>query len=451
MESGRPIRMKKRLKGNVRDAALQLLIDIEEGGSYSNLALNEVIQTYELNEKDRRLLTQLVYGTLQMRDALDYRMSPYVRGKLSGWVRQLLRLSVYQLDYLTRIPDRAVVYEAVEIAKRRGHQGIVRTVNGILRSYLRSGGAPFEAIENPVERLATETSHPLWMIEAWVEQYGFEVAEDIAFANNTVPERTARINRTQTTDEEVLEELTDFGYAVEKHPYVDVAILLEEGSFASSFAFREGRLSIQDASSMLAVDALEVEEHMTVLDLCAAPGGKTTYIAESMNNTGKVYAHDIHGHKISKIEEQANRLRLTNIEASELDGVVVKERYEPNTFDRILIDAPCSGLGVIRRKPEIKYTKAEEDVIALSHLQFKLVKEAIPLLKTGGTLVYSTCTIDQRENEKVVERVLSEFPNMKLKKTYAHEQLQLEEEMIQLLPNEWESDGFFIAAFVKQE
>lgn len=237
---------------------------------------------------------------------------------------------------------------------------------------------------------------------------------------------------------------------VERSPLTSRAIVSEEGNFALTNAYREGKITIQDESSMLAVEALALEPGMTALDLCAAPGGKTTYIAELVGEKGRVYAHDLHAHKIPKIEEQANRLHLTNIEASELDGVLVGERYEKGTFDRILVDAPCSGFGVIRRKPEIKYTKNDRDVEMLTHLQYKLVKEAIPLLKVGGRLVYSTCTIDQRENEGVVDRLLSTIDGIQLiRETDVHDRLGIEEATIQLLPHEDETDGFFIAIFEK--
>lgn len=435
------------MKGNVRDAALSLLLQVNEAGSYSNIALNETIQRYELSDKDRRLLTELVYGTLQHQQTLDYYVSPYVRGKLEPWVRELLRLSIYQKEYLTKIPDRAIVHEAVEISKRRGHKGVQSMVNGILRSYLRKGPASLDAIEDPVERLAIETSHPVWMIGRWIEQYGEEEAEAIAFANNERPLQSARLH---VDDESIVDELREEGMPVERSPLTSRAIVSEEGNFALTNAYREGKITIQDESSMLAVEALALEPGMMALDLCAAPGGKTTYIAELVGEKGRVYAHDLHAHKIPKIEEQANRLHLTNIEASELDGVLVGERYEKGTFDRILVDAPCSGFGVIRRKPEIKYTKNDRDVEMLTHLQYKLVKEAVPLLKVGGRLVYSTCTIDQRENEGVVDRLLSTIDGIQLiRETDVHDRLGIEEATIQLLPHEDETDGFFIAIFEK--
>lgn len=455
MEGWRIIRMKTKKSQrvnshNVRDVALQIIQEIEQNQAYSNLALSEALQKSTLNDLDKNLLTELVYGTTQMKYALDYLVEPYIKGKLSPWVRNLIRLSVYQLYYLTKIPERAVVFEAVEIAKRRGHQGITSTVNGILRAYLRQGPQAFESIKDPVQRVAIETSHPQWLIERWVEQYGFEQAKSIAIANNTKPESSARWNQTMTTKEMLLDRLEEEGFVVEEHPLIEEALVAEQGNFATSYAYHQGQLSVQDTSSMMAVEALQVEDDQQVLDLCAAPGGKATFIAERLNGTGKVFAHDIHPHKIERIQEQIERLHLTNIEASTLDGVEVASTYTPATFDRILIDAPCSGLGVIRRKPEIKYSKDAQSIRELSHLQFKLVKEAIPLLKKDGLLVYSTCTIDALENEQVVARVLEQFGDeVKLIRTPLHDALQVEEDTIQLLPQLMQSDGFFISVFQK--
>ena len=434
---------------NVRELALYTLLRIEEEGAYSNIAIDEALQKASLNDADRRLFTTLVYGTLQYRDTLDYYLEPFVQHRLDRDVRMLLRLSVYQIVYLTRIPSHAVVHEAVNISKKRHTKRVSGVVNGILRSFLREPLRSFDEIKDPIERLAIETSHPVWLVRRWYYQYGLEEATNIARMNNVPPPSTARVNTMKTTREQVAMHLQEEGFDCEVSPLTDVSLRASSGNFAQTEAFREGLLSVQDESSMLPVIALDPQRGETILDVCAAPGGKTAFIAEKMNNEGTIYAHDIYEHKIDTIKEQAARLGITSIHPSVQDGRSLSERYENESFDRILIDAPCSGFGVIRRKPEIKYEREERDIQRLAHLQWQIVEEAIPLLKKGGRLVYSTCTIDQLENDQIVEKIQKHYPEMALVASPLQQVLNTKERAIQLFPHTVESDGFFIATFEK--
>lgn len=450
--------MNKRQKnvwtGNVRDAALSMLIDIEKNQAYSNLLLHKTIEKYAINDKDRSLLTELTYGPLQYKMTLDYYLEPFVRGKLDGWVRQLLRMSLYQIVYLTRIPPHAVVHEAVEIAKRRGHRRIAPTVNGILRSVLRVGVRSVNDIQDPIERLAIETSHPMWLIERWVAQYGEDVARDIAHANNRQPNFTFRVNEARTTVPEVVEALEKEGIQTRPGEVIEECLISESGNPANTSVYRDGFITIQDESSMLPVQAMELTEGLKVLDMCAAPGGKTTHIAEKMNDRGEVYAHDMHDHKVKLIDKNAKRLQLSSIQTRSGDSRKLLDVYGEDFFDRILLDAPCSGFGVIRRKPEIKYTKTAADVEQLSNIQFDLLTTAADLLKEDGILVYSTCTIDEKENEGMVKRFLAAHPNMMLAplNTLAStDHLHVDNGTLQVLPQQFDGDGFFVAAFKKQE
>ncbi|MGG0668969.1 16S rRNA (cytosine(967)-C(5))-methyltransferase RsmB [Lederbergia citrisecunda] len=446
---------KKRIwNGNVRDAALTILMEINQNQAYSNLLLNRTIKKYAIDPKDRGLLTELTYGTLQHRLTLEYYLKPFVKGKLDPWVRELLYLSIYQIVYLTKIPPHAVVHEAVEIAKRRGHKGIAATVNGILRSILRNGVRPIEDIEDEIERMSVETSHPAWLIERWMKQFGKEEALAMAHENNHPARMTARVNSLKATVEEAVAALAKEGIEASKGEVIPGSIQASSGSLANTDAFMEGLLTIQDESSMLPVLALDVKPDMKVLDMCAAPGGKTTFIAEKMNDEGEIYAHDLHEHKLALIESNANRLGIQSIRTKSGDSRELESVYGPASFDRILVDAPCSGLGVIRRKPEIKYTKTEKDLESLMGIQEQLLDTAYRLVKNDGIIVYSTCTIEYDENEGMARRFLDKHPDMEMAPLDAladNDSLAIKDNMLQVLPQHFGSDGFFVAAFRKRK
>jgi 16S rRNA (cytosine967-C5)-methyltransferase len=442
---------------NVREVALETLLAIEKNQAYSNLLLNKMIEKNELSAKDVGLLTEIVYGTIQRRDTLDYYLRPFLKkaNKLETWVKVLLRLSLYQMLYLDRIPDRAAIFEAVEIAKKRGHKGIASMVNGVLRAIQRQGVPSLEDISDPVERLALETSHPLWLVKRWVKQFGIEEARKMCETNLLPPEQTARVNTARATVNEVIERLRMDGIEAEQGHVAPEAIKAEKGNFANTTAFKEGYLTIQDESSMLVARALGVQENDQVLDSCAAPGGKSTHIAELMNNTGQVISLDIHDHKVKLIQEQAARLQLTNIHAKMLDSRKVGERFAKETFDKILVDAPCSGFGVLRRKPDIKYAKKETDIFALAKIQLDILEAVAPLLKKGGTLVYSTCTVDQEENGDVVKEFLRRHSDFEIDETMKKRlpdkvQPYVKDGQLQILPHYFGSDGFFIASLRKK-
>lgn len=442
---------------NVRDVALETLLLVEKNQAYSNLLLNSMIGKHTVKEKDIPLLTELVYGTLQRRETLDYFLAPFIKkaNKLEAWVRILLRLSIYQMVYLDRVPERAVFFEAVEIAKKRGHKGIASLVNGILRSVQREGIPSFEQITDPVERLSIETSHPKWLVSKWVKQFGYEDTKKMCEINLTAPTQSARVNAMKSSVQDLIEVLSKSGVQVESGDLAEDAIKAVKGNLVQTKAYTEGFLSIQDESSMLVARALGVNSGDSVLDACAAPGGKTTHIAERLNGTGVVQSLDLHDHKIKLILSQANRLQLENVKVDALDSRLAGERFESESFDKLLVDAPCSGFGVIRRKPDIKYSKNPADVSKLATLQLSILDSVSPLLKKGGTLVYSTCTIDQEENSDVVDEFLKNHPEFELDESVIErlpEQVKpyVKRAQLQLLPHYFGTDGFYIACLRKK-
>jgi 16S rRNA (cytosine967-C5)-methyltransferase len=448
--------MTKTMK-NVRETALELLETIEKNQSYSNLILHHAIEKNKVPKKDIGLLTELVYGTLQRRMTLDYYLSPFLQKskKLERWVPYLLRLTLYQMEFLDKIPDHAAINEAVEIAKKRGHKGVAGLVNGVLRSIQREGLPSLSNILDPIERVSIETSHPYWLVKRWSEQFGIDKTKEMCELNLLAPTQTARVNQSLITREDALSLLREEGFSVEPSTIIPESIHCLQGNIAASKTFKEGFLTIQDESSMLVAYALGVTKNEKILDACAAPGGKTTHIAEKLKGTGTVYSLDLHDHKVKLIKENADRLRLENIQAQALDSRKVGEHFADQQFDRILLDAPCSGLGVMRRKPDMKYTKKEEDLSRLQTIQLDLLKAVSPLLKKDGILVYSTCTVDQEENEDVVRTFLETNPEYEGDLSWKERMPEAIQPLIQsfdlqVFPQDFGSDGFYIAVLRKK-
>lgn len=445
-------------KRNVRHAALDILLRIEKEGSFSHLLLSQTIKKEQISHKDESLLMEIVYGTLERKLTLDYYLQPYIQSqkRLADWVRILLRMSVFQTQFLDHVPEYAVIHEAVEIAKKKGHRGISSFVNGVLRNMQRKGVPSVEAISDPISRLSIETSHPEWLVRRWVEHYGMKITREMCETNIEKKPISIRVNRLRTDQQTVLAQLKQDGIDAIPSPFVKDGIIIKKGNILKTKLVQEGFVTIQDQSSMLASTMLAVEPQMDVLDACSAPGGKATYIAEMMDNKGVVHAYDLHKNKTKLITDNAKRLGLTNIKVGQSDARNLQALHDNESFDRILIDAPCSGLGVIRSKPDIKYNKQVEDIQKLHDVQLAILNHVAPLLKTNGKLVYSTCTVDIIENEAVVKEFLSNHPNYVVDELFLKElNIPLYEEArktaygLQLFPQTMESDGFFITRLCK--
>jgi 16S rRNA (cytosine967-C5)-methyltransferase len=432
------------MKHQARRIALEALIKIEQGGAYSNLLLNQLFKQHAaLDPRDRNLITEIVYGSIQHQRLIDFYLQPFIKKKLDHlehWVKQLLRLSMYQLLFLDRVPERAVVHESVEISKILGHRGITGMINGVLRNFLRSPRASFEQIKDPVERLAVQTSHPTWLVRRWVNQYGLETTTKICEENNRPAKITIRVNRLKASREQVKELLSQEGFEVEETSQSQDGLrILSGGNVAQSSLFQQGIITIQDESSMLIAPLLDPQPGMKVLDACAAPGGKTTHLAEYMKNEGQLIAVDLHPHKEKLVQASAKRLGTTIVQTLVADARKLTDQFKPE-FDRILLDAPCSGFGVIRRKPDVKWKKDEADIAQIADVQVGLLSKVSKLLKEKGQLVYSTCTLDQEENQGVVDRFLSEHPHFSV----------VEGSTQQILPYQFGSDGFFMIKLEKK-
>jgi 16S rRNA (cytosine967-C5)-methyltransferase len=449
------------LSENIRAIALDVLMKVEQNQAYSNLQLNQALQNMNVKEIDKGLLTNIVYGTIQRKNTIDFYLEQLLNKpikKKDRWVLSLLRLSIFQMLYMDRVPDHAIIHEAVEIAKERGHQGLAGLVNGILRKLQREGTSSMdEKLENSTEKEALQFSMPYWLFKRWSDQFGKENAEKMAQVNLIPAPVTARINTNLSSRDDVLAELKEEGITAVKGELSSDGIVVREGYLPKSNVYKKGLVTIQDESSMLVARAVSPSSGESVLDACAAPGGKSTHLAELMKGEGRVVSLDLHQHKVDLIKKQAERLGLENIEARALDARKVSDEFQDESFDRVLVDAPCSGFGVIRKKPDLKWSKSEADIEKLTHIQKNILDAASHMVKAGGVLVYSTCTVDKEENTDVAEWFLENHPEFEWDPRFSEKMPETVKTFIiegrsdlQLMPHYFDSDGFYIAAYRKK-
>lgn len=401
---------------NGRQAALLALTACRRNGAWSDGALKEVCTG--LDRREAALASRLCYGVLQNRMLLDFQLSNFVKGKLQPNVRDILRLALYQIRFMDKIPNSAAVNEAVEQTKRSGNPQAARLVNGVLRSILRADNLP------EPDDLATKYSHPQELVDLLQKEYG-EKTEALLRSHNEAPPTVLQVNTLKTTTQEVLSELE-----ATYDPVHDCIALTGGGNLQDLPPFRDGRVYVQDTAAKLAVVAADLQPGMRVLDCCAAPGGKSFAAAIAMQNRGELISCDIHMHKIDLIEKGAERLGIEILTARLQDASLFVPEWEEK-MDTVLCDVPCSGLGVIRKKPDIRY-KDLKPTERLPELQGKILANQSRYVKPGGVIVYSTCTILRRENEAVVEEFLKEHPDFSAEHSRTY------------LPCDDGTDGFFV-------
>lgn len=448
--------MKQSIEKTVRFVALSLIERVEKGGAYSNLLIKEEIERNQLNEKDARLLTELVYGTISNQIRLDFYLAPFLKKakKVHPWVQQLLRLSVYQMEFLDKIPTHAIFNEAVEIAKHRGNPGIGKFVNGVLRTFQRQGAPTLETLQED-ERLSVEFSLPMWFVKRLVAQIGHTQTQLLGESLMRPSHVSARVDTRQISRKKAIDFLHEEELEVRESYLSKYGVVAEKGFLAKSNLFKSGKMTIQDESSMLVAPVMQIQPEHHVLDACAAPGGKTTHIATFLDQEkgGRVTALDIHAHKVKLIEENAIRLHVEEVVwAEKMDAREAGEQFASETFDRILVDAPCSGLGLIRRKPDIKFSKTEKDFANLPKIQLAILESVAPTLKSEGLLVYSTCTILDQENNEVVDAFLAKHPEFEKVTPEVNHYVQsaIKEDVLTIYPHTFHTDGFFISCLRKK-
>ncbi|WP_373898500.1 16S rRNA (cytosine(967)-C(5))-methyltransferase RsmB [Haloimpatiens sp. FM7315] len=439
---------------NSREIVVKILNEVLINKAYSNIALDSNLKKYDLNSKDIGLITEVVYGTVRYKYTIDFILNKFIKKgtkSVDPTVLNILRSAIYQIRYLQRIPDFAVVNEAVNLSKKYVSPKVSKFVNGVLRNYLRN--KDFEDSSASLEdKLAFRYSFPKWMVKMFLKQYGKETSEKIFNGLNEIPDVTVRVNNIKITYDEVISDLENLGYTFKEGVICPEALRILKGkSIEKNPLFKDGLVTVQDESAMLVATIMDLKKHMKVLDLCSAPGGKTTHIAEIMENTGEVLAFDIHEHKLKLIQDNASRLGLINIKCDLLDATKYKEELN-EIADRVLIDVPCSGLGIIRKKPEIKWNKNINELKELIQIQRNIMLTASRYVKPGGMLIYSTCTLNKEENEKNIDWFIKNNSNFKMEKIYfgkVDNIIYNDNETLTVIPNEG-MDGFFMAKIKKQ-
>lgn len=432
---------------SARAVSLETLIKVLDQGSYSNISLNNSLKHSNLSIADQNLATNIVYGTIQYRLFLEYQLKGLVRTKLTEkYIKPLLLMSLYQLIFLDKVPDRAVLDEANKLAKQYGkrHSAGFRLVNGILRSFTRRG-VILPAENNPVKYLSVKESVPEWLVQYLIDNWGLDKAKSVLNSINEPAKNSVRISKL-ADKEQVFARLERDNYQPQWSKLSSDDVILSHGGISESDLFEEGKLTIQDEAASLVVEAFDFEQDEHVLDACSAPGGKTVQIAESIVN-GDVTALDIHDKKLRLVRDNAQRMHVANkVKTKARDARKATEIFAAGEFTKILVDAPCSGLGLLRRKPEIRYTKRQQDLQNLQKIQLAILTAVSSLLKKNGELVYSTCSISMEENEEVVKKFLQAHPDFELV-PFKLTKLESKTGMLKIMPDLDGNDGFFIAKF----
>lgn len=433
---------------SARAISLETLIKVLQDKSYSNISLNNSLSHSNLSIADQNLATKIVYGTIQYRLFLEYQLKGLVRTKLTEkYLKPLLLMSLYQIIFLDKVPNRAVLDEANKLAKQFGkhHSSGYRVVNGILRSFIRRG-VQLPDPKDEVEYLSIKESMPEWLVKYFINNWGIDRTKNLLTSINEPAKNSVRIS-SLCDREKVFDQLKAEGYNPEWSKLSENDVILSHGGISQSDLFKRGELTIQDEAASLVVESFDFDfkkEH--ILDACSAPGGKTVQMAENIAE-GDVTALDIHEKKLHLVKENAKRMNVADkVVTKACDARKVQDIFKQGEFTKILVDAPCSGLGLLRRKPEIRYTKTERDLRNLQKIQLAILDSVSPLLKEDGELVYSTCSISVEEDEAVVKKFLKMHPNFELK-PFATSKLESKTGMLKIMPDQDNNDGFFIAKF----
>ena len=431
---------------SVKYVAMKLISFVDKG-SYSNIVLNDAFKEFYLTAKEKAFITEIFYGVLRNKNFLDYMIEKNTKVIKKEWIRNLLRISIYQLTFMSS-DAKGVVWEATEIAKKHGI-AISKFINGTLRNYLRNKDLEIKKLHDE-KNYEILYSIPQYFCDILEKQYGSENLNQAIISLKKIPYLSVRVNKLKYSEEEFEEFLKEKDIQIIKK--VDSVYYVNSGLIINSKEFKEGKIIAQDASSYLAAKNLGAKPNELVLVICAAPGGKTAVLAEEMENKGEIIAIDIHQHKKKLIEENMKKLGIDIVKATVLDARNINK--QGRKFDKILVDVPCSGYGVIRKKPEILYTKNRENIEELASLQLEILNSAADILKDGGELIYSTCTIISQENTENVEKFLNERKEFKVKALNIPENVSGEYDKLggfSINYKEEIMDNFYIIKLTKEE
>ncbi|ALF19257.1 16S rRNA (cytosine(967)-C(5))-methyltransferase RsmB [Fusobacterium nucleatum] len=399
---------------NIKQVAINLISQVDKG-AYSNIALNETFKTLNINSKEKAFITEIFYGVIRNKKFLDYIIEKNTKEIKKEWIRNLLRISIYQITFMDS-DNKGIVWEATELAKKKYGVPISKFINGTLRNYLRNKDLELKRLDDE-KNYEVLYSIPKWFYDTLEKQYGNNNLKQAITSLKKIPYLSVRVNKLKYSEEEFEEFLKEKDIQIIKK--VDTVYYVNSGLIINSEEFKTGKIIAQDASSYLAAKNLGTMPNELVLDICAAPGGKTAVLAENMENIGEIIAIDIHQHKIKLIDTNMKKLGIDIVKAIIMDARNVNK--QGRKFDKILVDVPCSGYGVIRKKPEILYSKNRESVEELAKLQLEILNSAADILKDGGELIYSTCTIIDEENTNNIKKFLEERKEFKVEKLYIPE------------------------------
>ncbi len=433
-----------------RQKAFEILLKIHLSNAYSNLAIDAYLQKDDMEIRDKALVSALVYGVCERQLTLDYNLSKYLKQpikKLKPEVLIALRLGTYQLLFMDKIPASAAINESVNLAKSNRASFASGLVNAVLRNISKNGVILPDTNEKNYK--SVKYSCPEWLVDLWTRSYGEAVTEDILSRSLGEVPLYIRVNTLKTTSDELINKLSDENVTAEKCSCIENALVLKkQGSVEKLESFKNGLFHVQDLSSQICCKILDAKAGDKVLDVCSAPGGKTFTISQYMENVGSITACDLYSSRVKLIEEGAERLGISVVNAEVSDATALNKDF--SEFDRVLCDVPCSGLGIIRRKPEIKY-KSPDDIDKIHNLQYLILCITAKYVKVGGTLVYSTCSLNPAENNEVCRRFLSE--NIDFVSVYIDDAESfgiVDDKMLTIIPSENDSDGFFVAKFQRK-
>lgn len=436
-----------------REIALKVLYDIDKNGAYSNIALNEELkkQKQKIESKNIGLISEIIYGTTTWKLTIDEIIKKYSNiriKKISPWILNVLRMSIYQIIFLDKIPKSAAVNESVKLAKRYGHSASSGFVNAILRKVSKKDFEELFQIKDDIKRISVTTSMPIWIVQELLKQESLEKVEQICKDSNLRPNLSIRVNNLKTSIEELKVELEKENIKVKKGVLTNFVKIEGVRSLEKINAFKSGHFTVQDEAAGLVPIILNPKPGEKVLDACSSPGGKTTYLAQIMENKGEIIAWDIYQHRVDLVKENAKRLGNEKIIKAEVkDATIYDEKYF-EYFDKILLDVPCLGIGVLKRKPDIKWKRKKENIEEITKLQYDILQNCSKYLKPQGELVYSTCSILKEENENIIQKFVKNSKNFvivnlnymenKFFKKYLKKEIK-----INVYQNQ-ETDGFFI-------
>ncbi len=440
---------------NVRETAFHSLLTICKDDGYSNIVVSRTIQKGDMNDRDRRFYTELVYGTVRCLNYLDWiigKLSSRTINKLDPVCLVILRMGLYQIFRMSKIPESAACNEAVKMARRFGNRGMAGFVNALLRNSIRRR-LEFQIpdlSENAPLHLSLTYHQPVWLVKKWIHDYGTDDTVRICQYFDSIPDLCLRTNTQRISRDELLQQLSKRGLQAVAASFSPEGIYLKDNPGIQSLQeIHDGLALIQDEPSQLVAHALDPQPHEVIFDVCAAPGGKTTHIAALAGPDTTVYGCDIYEHKLKLIESNARALHLTNVRTLLQDACTIGDKYREKA-DRVLVDAPCSGLGVLHRKLDLRWRKRAEDLQKLPVLQSRILESAAACVRPGGVLVYSTCTMNDGENSQVIQQFLQAHQEFKAENLGNLCGLSQPGPFIQLLPQKDELDGFFIARLRKE-